>query len=224
MWYVRVVAQRGATLFKVLTHDVNLFIPNSCTLPNYSIRECPLLSRWMFYSSDSSRAFLNVCNHKIFAILGSKWIKTPENFGIRHSSFSYLVKIVRWQKFHQQICRVKRRGKKEYKERGMFLYSPLTHQPNTTPITNTVDTRFTSILTQTIAPSIIPLTTFNIYSALQDMIDSFIWRSVQHLLRTTDLFWKFHKGNNRGSTPSSHHSSQSGHSDGGLFPWTRIYE
>jgi hypothetical protein len=56
----------------------------------------------------------------------------------------------------------------------MLLYSPLNPQTNATPITNTVDIRFASAPTQTMEPSIILLTTFNISSTLQDMIDSFV--------------------------------------------------
>jgi hypothetical protein len=222
------VAQRGTTLFEVLTHDVNLCKPDSSTLPNCFIRGCPLLSRRMLLFLRLLKcAYKRLKPHSI-CNSGKQVNQNCRKFWrsslFYNSSFPYLAKIVRWQKFHQEICRVKKRGKKEYKERGMLLYSHLTHQPNTTPITNTVDTRFTSILTQTIAPSIIPLTTFNIYSALQDMIDSFIWRFVQHLLRTTDLLWKIYKGNNRGSTPSSHQPIQFWYWDGGLFPWTGMYK
>lgn len=112
--------------------------------------------------------------------------------------------MLRWQNFHRQICRVKeRKWKRERikKARCMLLYSPLNSQPNATPITNTVDIRFASVLTQTMEPSIIQLTTFNIYSTLQDMTDSFVWCCVHRMLRATKLPLDFHKTKNQGSTP-----------------------
>lgn len=139
--------------------------------------------------------------------LGSKWMNRYANLYIS-SHFLHHIFYSFWWKCWGDRNSISRyvEWKKERKEgikkaRGMLLYSPLNPQPNATPITNTVDIRFASVLTQTMEPSIIQLTTFNIYSTLQDMIDSFIWCCVHRVLRTTKLLLIFHKTKNQGSTP-----------------------
>jgi len=178
MRYIWVVAQSRTTLFKVLISEIKLFVTNLYKLPNCFIRICPLLSRRLLLFL-RLLTFVpkrlkpqNICNSGKYVNQNSR--KCWHSSLFLRLFFFLLSENCEVTEIPSADMYSKKRGKEEYKERGMFLYSPLTHQPNTTPITNTVDTRFTSILTQTIAPSIIPLTTFNIYSALQDMIDSFI--------------------------------------------------